>query len=108
MKTISWEQWEEQFKPQINHFLPEDEAVECASFGGIAYETYGQENDYIEQMKVTDPKRVWTIMCYGNNPILSGWHYCDRLCYVITEIPADDDYKVIDYDSEFNEDGELI
>jgi hypothetical protein len=110
MKTITLDEFFDKFKPQLNHINnPEGiEDEDDIEFSDYVYETYGEEDDYINSLRENEGKRIWTIMCYGINPMYSGWRFCDRLNYMVTEIPADDDYEVIDPDAEYDEDDELV
>lgn len=59
---------------------------DMAPFGGCMYETYGEEYARVQQMAAENPKRVWTVIsCDGWEGIVAGWHYTNRLGYLITE-----------------------
>ena len=64
------------------------------------FETFGAEFDYVLQVYNVTPDRVWTALAdSGNVDIASGLHHVNRLGYIITELPADDDFvNVIDED----------
>lgn len=91
--AISWETFEEKYNPQINHILkekyPKDDPTELTGWGGIMYETYGDEYDYVREIAQKHPKRVWTLVDGDNGElvIIAGWHYVNRMNYVITEKP---------------------
>lgn len=91
--AISWESFEEKYKPQINHILkqqyPKDDPTGLTGWGGIMYETYGDEYEYIREMAQKHPNRVWTLVDGddGELVIIAGWHYVNRMNYVITEKP---------------------
>jgi hypothetical protein len=91
--AISWETFEEKYKPQINHILkqkyPKDDPTGLTGWGGIMYETYGDEYEYIREMAQKHPNRVWTLVDGddGELVIIAGWHYVNRMNYVITEKP---------------------
>ena len=91
--AISWETFEEKYKPQINHILkakyPKDEPTGLTGWGGIMYETYGDEYDYVREVAEKEPKRVWTLVDGDNGElvIIAGWHFVNRMNYVITEKP---------------------
>ena len=95
MKEINWDQFVEQYKPIQNHI---DDKY--ASMGGYMFETFGAEFDYVLQVYNVTPDRVWTALAdSGNVDIASGLHHVNRLGYIITELPADDDFvNVIDED----------
>ena len=74
----------EKYKPVKNHLN------ENAPYDGCMLETYGEEYKYVESISV-NPKiseKVWTI-CEedGATFILAGWHFVNRLGYIITETP---------------------
>lgn len=82
--TMTTDEWQAKYKPIQNHF------DENASWGGIMFETYGEEYDYVISVNEKSPDRVWTIVDDGDKSwVTSGWHYVNRLGYVITELPAD-------------------
>jgi hypothetical protein len=57
------------------------------------FETFGKENEYIESVSISSKKsdRIWTV-CEENNQtfVIAGWHFVNRLGYIITEIPFTD------------------
>jgi len=77
-----------------------------ASFDGCMFETYGKEIDYIRKMNYikemnsnTDTNRkIWTIVEYEDNIYyLSGYHWVNRLGFLVTEeaVPEDIEIEVI-------------
>ena len=89
---LTWNEWEEKFKPIKNHITkyPEPEA-EYSSF-----ETFGAEVEYV-QTKI-DERLVWTFsdgdMCtYLSN----GYHYINRINYYVCTVPYEEDveYQII-------------
>lgn len=78
------ETWDTIFKPQQN---PIDDN---ASFGGVMFETYGDELEYVQ---ATDNHYIWT---YGDGDdgggyIWNGYHYINRIGYFISTVPWEDD-----------------
>lgn len=95
-KKLNWEQFEEQYKPQQNHILGEDNAPMC----GWMYETFGEELAYVEQQPNNN---IWTVLDVdGGTIIANGYHHVNRLGYIITEVPfADEDnIEAIDEDDQ--------
>ena len=106
-ESLTWKQFEEQFKPIQNHFRNDPDE--------IMFETYGEELDYV---LAQDPRNVWT---YADGDycsyVSSGYHYINRIGYYITENSCDDDteYEIIVsteeececYNEEGYEDGEM-
>lgn len=79
-----WDDFADKYKPVKNHFEEE------ATFDGCMFETYGDNYKYVESLSI-DPNtsdKIWTI-CEedGLRFIQAGWHFVNRLGYVITEIP---------------------
>lgn len=90
MKTITEDQFFEQYKPVLNrHYLNED----STAFNGCMYETYGSELDYVREVAQVNEAFVWTVIDGDNGlSITSGYHHVNRFGYIITELPADDDF----------------
>ena len=83
------------FAPQQNHLDTN------ASWGGVMYETFGAELDYVEQVLTENPRRVWTIIDCGETSIVSsGLHFVNRIGYIITEqpCPEGEEIEVVDED----------
>lgn len=81
---IEWSAFEEQFKPQKNHF------DDNASLDGFMFETYDEELEFVQSIfKKVDPNRVWTYIGDGEETcIVNGYHWCNRMGYLVTELPA--------------------
>jgi hypothetical protein len=91
--SINWDTFEYHYKPKTNHLDSN------ASYGGYMFETYGEELEAVKQAYNTNPATVWTVICdSGNVDVSSGFHFCNRLGYIITEIPADCTTDVINED----------
>jgi hypothetical protein len=91
-KRINIETFDEAYKPRKNHL------VEGAPFGGWMYETFGKEYEFV---KAQPDNTIWTVLDVEGGTIISqGWHFVNRLGYIITEIPhtPDTDIEVIDDD----------
>jgi hypothetical protein len=86
--SLTWKEFEEQFKPIKNHFSKDPDE--------IMFETYGEEVDFV-LAKDTENK-VWT---YADGDycsyVSSGYHYVNRIGYYITEVPYEEDtqYEII-------------
>lgn len=84
---LSYEAWEDKYKPITNHLDPHQ---------GFRYETYGKELEYIKQQP---SDRVWTVLDVdGELVITNGFHHVNRLNYVVTEMPFDADFIEVIYD----------
>lgn len=107
---ITEQQFEEQFKPQINHILGTHNGEPNAPFCGWGYETFGNELEYVHQINNVSPKRVWTVMDSDeeiegddgeptvNMVIVAGYHHVNRQLYVITENEWVDDMTTVVFD----------
>lgn len=92
-KKITLEQFEEKYKPLINHILGTTDGEPNAPLNGFGYETFGEELDAVYAMNQSNPKKVWTVLdtCPDENEdtcgmvIVSGYHHVNRMLYIITE-----------------------
>jgi hypothetical protein len=94
---ITEDYFEENYKPQVNHLV----GIDKASFNGCMYETFGEELDYVRSMahnpKTT--KRVWTIIeTDGKLFYVAGYHFVNRLGYLITEKPYENENLYVKID----------
>ena len=81
--------WCDMYKPIINHF--DDNASFDNGYGGIMFETYGAEEQFVREMAIANPLRVWTYVDgNGGTFIVNGMQFVNRIGYFITELPADD------------------
>ena len=86
-KANEWDEFVKKYRPVKNHLNGN------APYDGFIFETYGEEYKYVECISV-NPKtsdKIWTI-CEedGATFIQAGWHFVNRLGYIITEIPFTD------------------
>jgi len=81
---LNWDEFLEKYKPIQNHI------DNNASYNGCLFETYGNEYQYIQSIAENYPNRIWTILSDGNVEAVSGWHYVNRLGYMVTELPVED------------------
>jgi hypothetical protein len=99
--SLTWKEFEEQFKPIKNHLTNDPNS--------IMFETYGEELDFV---RAQDENCIWT---YADGDycsyVSSGYHFVNRIGYHITEVPFDPDteYEIIVSTEEececYNEDG---
>ena len=92
---LTVEEWEHHFKPLVNH-LDKNASFNDGS-GGLMFETYGEEYDYVAAIGQQDPNRIWTYIDDedGNTCIINGWCFVNRIGYFITEKPYDDSIDII-------------
>lgn len=86
---ITLEEWDKTYKPITNHL------DEHASFGGVMFETFGAELDFVRSH--TD-KFIWTYIDGENDAsyIVEGYHLVNRIGYFITEVSAPDGEDFVD------------
>jgi hypothetical protein len=103
VRLITWDEFETEFKPRQNLL------TKRSDYNGWKYETYGDHEAFIRMFAQTNPENVWTIMDGDEGIIIgSGWHYVNRMGYIITELPYKagqsvtvQDEKDIVYDLDF-------
>jgi hypothetical protein len=103
--SLTWKEFEEQFKPIKNHLVPDQNQQ--------MFETYGEEVEFVIS-QITD-NRVWT---YSDGDMCSfvsnGYHYINRIGYYVCEVPYDEDteYEIITSTEEececYSEDEEIL
>lgn len=81
--------WSEKYKPILNLY-GENPSLDDGN-GGIMFETYGGELDFVRGVAVTNPRNVWTYIdgSDGQLLIINGWHLVNRIGYLITAVPAE-------------------
>lgn len=71
--------WLQKFQPIDNHFDPD------ASWGGIMFETYGDELTFVAKQKT---QHIWTyIDTDSGTAICAGFHLANRIGYFVTKYP---------------------
>lgn len=78
-----YDTWFDTYKPVINEISGNGED---GPFNGTMFETYGPEFEHIQQ---ADPNHVWTYVNgdQGEDVIVAGKHFVNRMGYFITEVP---------------------
>lgn len=79
----------EKYHPVKNHLL------ESAPWDDCMFETFGEEVQYVCDV-ANNPdtaKKVWTIVEDGGLSIIAGYHYVNRLGYLITEEDWEDEME---------------
>ncbi len=72
------------FKPVLNPIDP------SAGLDGCLFETFGEDLAYVQAQ---DPNLVWTLLdCDGQLAIASGFHFVNRLGYLIASVPVAPDH----------------
>jgi hypothetical protein len=93
---ITYDEFEEQYVPIKNHL------DDNASYDGVMYETFGDELQYVLSLANDEyhKTRVWTVIadCHST-VVVSGYHLCNRLGYIITGKHLEQEYmEVFDQD----------
>ena len=83
---ISWKRFEKEFPLIKNHLDPH------AAFEGCMFETYGKELEFVNSLAGTN--RVLTIVDGDGDKleISTGYHFVNRVGYLITEKPYEFDF----------------
>lgn len=97
MKTITEDEFWEQYKPIKNPFN------DGYGFGGCMFETFGQDLELVKQTAAVTEAFVWTVY---DMSITSGMHFVNRLGYLITELPCDQDFIDVFAADDFDRDDE--
>jgi len=78
---MNYEQWEEKYKPILNHIDPNQ---------FILFETYGDELEFIKRQ---NPNNVWTLIDGDEGTyVSSGFHLVNRISYIVTEHPHNGEF----------------
>ena len=92
--TIDTDTFYARFRPIQNHL--DDNASEDFGDGGCLFETYGAELDYV---RAQPSSHIWTIIDGEEETVIvSGYHLCNRIGYILTEkpVPEVESYTVCD------------
>jgi hypothetical protein len=78
-KIITEDDWEETYKPTINHI------DENASWNSMMFETYGEE---VEFVRAQPYENVWTYVDGDEGTYLvNGYGFVNRIGYFVCEVP---------------------
>ena len=84
MIKMSVEEWEETYKPIVNH-LDANASWASDDSDGIMFETYGAEVDFVFDQHL---QNTWTYVDGEEGTyILAGRHLVNRIGYFVTEMP---------------------
>lgn len=75
--------FDEKFRPVKN---PHDRD---AGWDGCLFGTSGAEFNFVRSQPAN---HVWTLSSHG--PLISGFHVVDRVGYIVTEVPWEEDMEV--------------
>ena len=77
---MDYNEWSEKFRPV--------EFTDTETGHPYLLETFGKDLDRVQH---ADPNCVWTLVASDDSDvayIVSGYHYVNRLSYIITEVPV--------------------
>jgi len=95
---ITYDEFEEKYRPIVNHL------DDNASLAGCMFETSGDELEYVLSIANTEPNRVWTyVPDYEPTVLQSGYRLANRIGYIITEEPFEDDTYITVYDPDLED-----
>lgn len=95
MTQITVEQFYNDYQPLKNPFY------DNASWDGCMLETYGVELEHVKTVFNYSPLQVWTVLdCDDKTIVVSGYHYVNRMGYIITANPAAEPYIEVQDSSE--------
>ena len=60
-----------------------------AGWNGCLFETYGVEYNFVKNQS---ERRIWTLL--SDNKLVSGHRFADRVGYIVTLVPWDEDTEV--------------
>src|SRR5579862_4972164 len=103
---MTFEEWEEAYQPVAN-ILDQN-----AGFDGLMFETYGAELGMVQAVADARPTSVWTVVegDNGHRFLSAGFHFVNRVGYLLTANPWMDGFADIDLDEglDFCECGESV
>jgi hypothetical protein len=75
-----------------NHINPNATWGSCDG-PGCLFETYGEEFEFVRQQ---DPAHVWTLVDGddGDMYVINGLHFVNRVGYLVSTLPAPEDFTV--------------
>ena len=83
---MTFDEWEKKYPPidRVPNLIDDGAGWTVEQDDGemvaTAFETYGAELEFV---LAQDPRNVWTVMDDGS--VVSGIHYVNRMCYLITK-----------------------
>lgn len=92
MTEMTEDEFDEQYPLVTNHLNPNASWV-IGDGPGCLFETYGEELDFVRSQ---DPRTVWTLVDGddGNQYVISGYHFVNRIGYLISTIPFPEDATI--------------
>ena len=97
MRTMTFEEWQEEFVPVIN-LVGENPSFQDENGEGAMFETFDIELGFVLGVNSVASQKVWTYVDGdGGTYIVDGYHLVNRIGYFITQNARPDDqfYEVI-------------
>ena len=92
-KCLTYDDFLLKYHPVKNHLY------EDAAYDGCMFETYGEQLEYVLSTHQHSPQNIWTLVEGENNDmwLSPGYHYIDRLAYIISKEPVDRNELDVEY-----------
>jgi len=92
-KYLTYDDFLGKYHPIKNHL------DKNAGYDGYMFETFGKELEYVLATHQHSPQNIWTLVEGENNDmwLSPGYHFVDRLAYIITKEPVDRNELDIEY-----------
>lgn len=81
---IDSDEFDDKFQPLQNPHNKD------AGWNGCLFETYGVEYNFVKNQS---ERRIWTLL--SDNKLVSGHQVADRVGYIVTLVPWDEDTEVV-------------
>lgn len=92
-KYLTYDDFLEKYHPIKNHL------DKNAGYDGYMFETFGKELEFVLKTQMHSPQQIWTIIDGENNDmwIIPGYHYVNRLGFIITKEPINRNELDVEY-----------
>lgn len=98
---LDFDHWVATYKPRANHLNPHASSFDDGN-GGIMFETYGAELDYVLECSKDSKASVWTYVDGdGGTYIIEGFRIANRIGYFVCDVPYE---KGVQYEVEVSSD----
>lgn len=92
-KYLTYDDFLGKYHPIKNHL------DKNAGYDGHMFETFGKELEFVLKTQMHSPQNIWTLVEGENNDmwLSPGYHFLDRLAYMITKEPVDRNELDVEY-----------
>jgi hypothetical protein len=89
---LTEDEFDDRYSPMTNHINP-SAGWAYGDAGGCLFETHGEEFEFVRRY---DPRKVWTLVDGddGDMYLISGLHFVNRVGYLLTKEPVQDNTSV--------------